>query len=303
MMDQKMRWPRITLVTPSFNSAATIERTLLSVERQSYPNLQYICVDGASKDETVSILQRYRHIVSRIISEPDNNATEAINKGFRLADGEIYCYINADDELADAALVTAATYFNNNPDVDVIAGSCRRVFEDKSETITEVHEAFLEELALRNLIEQPSTFWRSSLHRKAGEFDESFFYAFDWEMWNRFKSAGARFKAVEDVLSIYHFSADNLTSRAGKKVIDEMFRITRQYGPNLGLIAYAYRTIFRLLDMKGYYDGDIYSLSLHKRFYFLAIHGLLGLIFKRSHLQAYNWNWASKQIRGGVWYK
>jgi len=294
--------PRITLITPSFNSAATIERTLLSVERQNYPNLQYICIDGNSTDGTVAILNRYRHLIARIISEPDKNVADAVNKGFRLADGEIYCYLNSDDELADNALLTIVRYFADNPGVDVVTGSCRRVFEDKSEYITHVNELYREQMALRNPLEQPSTFWRARVHQEAGEFDESYYYAFDWEMWNRFKVLDARFMVVDEVLSVYHFSETNLTSRAGQKVIDEMFRITRTYGPCRGLIAYAYLLLFKLFDMKGYYD-DFSKLSFGKKCFFQAVYFPLCKIFGKGNIDAYNWNWASKQIRGMVWYK
>jgi glycosyltransferase involved in cell wall biosynthesis len=297
------QFPQITIVTPSFNSASTIERTLKSVERQRYPNLQYVCVDGNSGDETLSILDRYKHIIETIISEPDKNASDAINKGFRLATGEIYCYINADDELADDALFAVAAFFTNNPEVDVVTGACRRIFEDHSETITQVHQSYWNEMALRNLIEQPSTFWRASLHKQAGEFDTSYYYAFDWEMWNRFKSNHARFMMVNQVLSIYHFTDNNLTSRAGKKVIDEMFRITRKYGPYKGSIAYAYLLLFYAFDLHGFYDFGVEQLHPLKKYTFKFVHFLLERMFEKIHLKAYNWNWASKQIRGLVWYK
>lgn len=295
--------PRITLVTPSFNSVETIERTLLSVQRQNYPNLQYICVDGASTDGTVAVLEKYRGLIDHIISEPDKNATDAVNKGFRLADGDILCYLNADDELADNALNTVANYFAQHPETEVITGSCRRIFADLSETVTNVDPLYLDQMALRNLVEQPSTFWRKELYQRSGEFDTSYYYAFDWEMWNRFKSVGARFLPVHEVLSVYHFCETNLTSRAGQKVVDEMFRVTRTYGPQGGLIAYAYKLIFTLFDLNGYCDQGIESLPWPKRTWFGTVRGLMGLVFGAENIAAYNWNWASKQIRGVVWYK
>jgi glycosyltransferase involved in cell wall biosynthesis len=107
--------PRITLVTPSLNAEQTIERTLRSIEDQAYPNLQMICVDGNSTDSTPDIIGRYGHIVSHVIREKDKCVAEAVNKGFRLADGEIYCYLNADDALTPGALNHVANIFLEKP--------------------------------------------------------------------------------------------------------------------------------------------------------------------------------------------
>lgn len=295
--------PRITLVTPSLNAAKTIERTLRSIEDQAYPNVQMICVDGKSSDSTPEIIERYRHIVNHVIREKDKNVAEAINKGFRLADGEIFCYLNADDALAPQALERVAHFFMEHPDIDVVTGGCRRVFADGSELVTQVPEPFLETLSMRNDIEQPSTFWRASIHHRLGELDESYQLAFDWEWWNRLHLFGARFKRIPDVLSVYYFSEDNLTSRAGYRVIKEMYRVTKTYGPYRGYIADIYQFLFQWFDMHGCYDQPFHDLPLAKRFVFGITLGLLYNLFGRQAINSYNWNWASKQIRGLVWYK
>jgi len=153
------------------------------------------------------------------------------------------------------------------------------------------------------LLEQPSTFWRSSLYKQAGEFDSTYYYAFDWEMWNRFKATGARFMAVDDIFSVYHFSDSNLTSRAGKKVVDEMYRAMRKYGPYRGLLAYVYLFLFHVFDMNGYYDVPFADLPPTKQKLFGATLKVLYAIFGKEKIDPYNWTWASKQIRGVVWYK
>jgi len=295
--------PRITLVTPSFNAEKTIERTLRSIEEQAYPNLQMICVDGNSTDSTPAIIERYQHIVSHVIREKDKNVADAINKGFKLADGEIFCYLNADDALVPGALECVARIFMNNPDIDVVTGACHRVFADGSELITQVPENFLEILSMRNAIEQPSTFWRASVHRRLGKLDDSYQLAFDWEWWNRLHASGARFKRISDVLSVYYFSDDNLTSRAGHRVVDEMYRVTKSYGPFGGHIADVYRFLFRAFDMHGYYDQPFHKLPLAKRLLFGGTLSLLYKLFGRRAIDSYNWNWASKQVRGLIWYK
>lgn len=298
-----MSLPRITLVTPSFNAEKTIERTLRSIEEQAYPNLQMICVDSNSTDSTSTIIERYRNIVSHVIYEKDKNVADAINKGFKLADGEIFCYLNADDALVSGALVCVARTFMSNPDIDVVTGACRRVFEDGSEVVTHVPENYLETLSIRNAIEQPSTYWRASVHHRLGRLDDSYQLAFDWEWWNRLHASGAQFKRIPDVLSVYYFSDDNLTSRAGYRVIDEMYRVTKTYGPFSGYIADVYCFLFRVFDMHGYYDQPFHQLPLAKRLLFGGTRLLLYMFFGKKAIDSYNWNWASKQVRGLIWYK
>jgi len=294
---------KISLVTPCLNAGKTIERTLLSIEAQRFPDLEYIICDGGSTDGTLAIIDQYRHIVTKVVSEKDKNVSNAVNKGFRHATGEILCYLNADDCFEPGALDRVARIFAERPEVDVITGGCRRVFADGSELITQVPENFLHFMSMRNAIEQPSTFWRASAHRRAGELDESFFLAFDWEWWNRLQASGARFLAIPDVLSTYYFTDDNLTSRAGQRVIDEMYRITRKYGPWQGRIADVYRFLFRVFDLRGFYDVPFRELPRGRQLVFAAMLTVLYGIFGRDLINAYNWNWASKQIRGITWYK
>jgi len=295
--------PRISLVTPSFNAEKTIERTLHSIELQKYPNLQLICVDGESKDRTLDILERHRPLISHLISEKDKNAADAINKGFRVADGDIFGYLNADDALLPGALHKIAEIYLTEPNVDVITGGCRRVYADGSEVITQVPDHFYEVMPLRNDIEQPSTFWRQSIHRKAGELDDTFYLAFDWEWWNRLRVSGARFRRIPDVLSVYYFSDENLTSRAGHRIIREMYRVTKKYGPYHGVVADIYMLLYKIFDLHGFYDMPFRQQSKFRQLMFGSFLAILYKIFGREVINSYNWNWASKQVRGLTWYK
>lgn len=293
--------PRISLVVPSFNAEATIERTLRSIERQGYPNLQLLCMDGASTDRTVERIERFRHLVAALVSERDGGVADAINKGFRLADGEIFCWLGADDELAEGALHHVAAAFAEHPEADVVTGGCRRFYADGSTQETFVPEWFLDTMAFRLDIEQPSTFWRASLHRRAGELDTSYKLAFDWELWNRFIARGARFVRAKEILSHYHFSDTNLTSRSGARQIEEMGRITATYGS--ARVAAAYRFLYRAFDLRGYYDVPEVALPPARRLLFRTVRSVMRRIYGQVAIDCYNWNWASKQIRGVVWYK
>jgi glycosyltransferase involved in cell wall biosynthesis len=301
MNDTTLAPIKISLVTACLNAGKTIERTLRSIEAQQYPALEYIVFDGGSTDDTLTIIERYHHIVTNVVSEKDKNVADAINKGFCHATGEIFCYLNADDCFEPEALANIARAFTENSSVHVVTGGCRRVFADGSELITQVPEHFQRLMSMRNDIEQPSTFWRASAHRKAGKLDDTFFLAFDWEWWNRLQTSGAQFLVVPEVLSIYYFTNDNLTSKAGKRVIDEMYRVTKRYGPKG--VADVYQFLFHAFDMRGFYDVPFRGHSRLKQWLFGGSLLVLYKIFGREQVNAYNWNWASKQIRGVVWYK
>ena len=98
-----MHYPKISIVTVSFNSAQYIEDGILSILEQGYPALEYIIVDGGSTDGTREIIDKYRDRITKIIYEPDNGPAEALNKGFKLATGEIMGWLNSDDRLSCAS--------------------------------------------------------------------------------------------------------------------------------------------------------------------------------------------------------
>ncbi len=295
--------PRFSIVIASRNAEATVERTLESLAEQAYPNLQVVCIDGASTDRTVDVIQSFGPLVSVLVSEPDRNVADAINKGFRLADGDFFGYVNADDALATGALESAAELFRQNPEVDVVTGACHRVYADGSECVTRVRPDFREVLALMDPIEQPSTFWRRRAWEKAGELDVSYSLAFDWEYWNRLQRSGARFLATDALLSHYYFSDTNLTSRGGRKLVSELFRVTRTYGPYKGAIAYLYLALYSIFDLRGYYDRPFATLPRWRQVLFGGTLKLLYLLLGTKIVSCYNWNFASKQQRGLVWYK
>jgi len=261
-----------------------------------------ICIDGGSTDGTVEAIRGYGGFVNHFVSEPDRGVADAINKGFRVADGDVLCWLNADDEFAPGAVTHVMELFERYPEVDVVTGGCRRVFADGSEVVTQVPAGFERRMALKNEIEQPSTFWRAGVHRQAGELDESYKLAFDWEWWNRLSRAGARWLVTPQVLSVYYFTESNLTSKAGERVVDEMYRVTKAYGPFGGRIADVYRLLFRVFDMRGYYDVPFHRLPHWRRLVFGSVSVGLYALFGREAIESYNWNWASKQIRGMKWY-
>ena len=182
--------PRITIVTPNYNGAKFIEATLRSVICQGYPNLQYIVVDGASSDESMSIIERYRDHIGHIICEPDKGHADALNKGFALADGEILAWLNSDDMYHAWSLFTVAEVFQRFSKVQWIEGapiywdSQGRLYGPLKERPLNQYDYLT---GRYGFIQQESTFWRRELWEKAGgRMNTDYRLMIDGELWTRF---------------------------------------------------------------------------------------------------------------------
>jgi hypothetical protein len=183
-------WPRISLVTPVFNSAKYIEQTILSVLSQNYPNLEYFIIDGGSTDGTLDIIRKYESQISGWISEPDHGMYDALNKGFARTTGEVMGWISATDQYHVGGLTVVGSVFRDLPQVEWITG--RATGFDESGMTVVIHDlphwTRMRFLAGANrYIQQESTFWRRSLWERSGSrVDDSRRYASDFELWVRF---------------------------------------------------------------------------------------------------------------------
>lgn len=183
-------WPRISLVTPVFNSAKYIEDALRSVFSQNYPNLEYFVIDGGSTDGTLDVIKKYESQISGWLSEPDNGMYDALNKGFARTSGEIMGWISATDMLHTGALNVVGSVFRDLPEVEWITGRPTHINEEgHTYNIDPVPRwsrvRFL--AGFNRYIQQESTFWRRSLWEKAGSrVEDSLRMASDFELWVRF---------------------------------------------------------------------------------------------------------------------
>jgi glycosyltransferase involved in cell wall biosynthesis len=185
--------PTISIVTPSFQQARFLERTLHSVVSQEYPALEYIVQDGGSTDGTLDVLHRYATKLTDWVSEPDGGQADAINRGFARSTGEIMAYLNSDDLLLPGSLAHVGRFFDEHPDVDVVYGNRLLIDEADGEIgkwILPDHDDTI--LTLADYIPQETLFWRRRIWDKSGGFlDRSFGYALDWDLLLRFRDADA----------------------------------------------------------------------------------------------------------------
>lgn len=186
------KYPKISIITPSKNQGQFIEQTIRSVLLQGYPDLEYIIMDGGSLDNTIDILRMYSDHLAWV-SEEDSGQANAINKGLKIASGQIVAYLNADDILLPGSLFEVADAFKNNRNAMWLTGQCRIIDEQGNEIrkpITIYKNMLLRVrgmplLLVTNYISQPSTFWRRELITRMGLFDEDLHYVMDYEYWLR----------------------------------------------------------------------------------------------------------------------
>lgn len=180
-------FPKISIVTPSYNQAQYLEETILSVLNQNYPNLEYIIIDGGSSDNSVEIIQKYSSYLKYWVSEKDTGQVNAINKGLSYCTGEIFNWLNSDDYLEKDILFKIAAYFEDN-NINLVAGGLRRFGKDLNEYI------YNKNLNPSNLLcwnqgvqfAQPSAWVRKKNIEICGGLDEHFHYAFDWDFYIRY---------------------------------------------------------------------------------------------------------------------
>jgi glycosyltransferase involved in cell wall biosynthesis len=180
-------WPKISVVTPSYNQGMYLEETMLSVLSQKYPNLEYIVIDGGSSDQSVSIIQKYGAQLSYWESAPDRGFGHAINKGFSRATGEILCWLNSDDILLPGALLQVGAYFARHPNVGLVFGD-RHIINERSVLVSRRKYFFYlpGQLRFAKTLPQECTFWRREPFEKVGaQLDEKLKFAIDLDLWCR----------------------------------------------------------------------------------------------------------------------
>ena len=184
-------YPKISIITPSFNQGQYIEQTILSVINQQYPNLEYIIIDGGSSDNTVDIIKKYESYITYWVSEPDKGQSDALNKGLIKCTGEIFNWINSDDYLEENALFEIAQAFNKN-NTDIVCGYSR-IFNDKEKVTILEHRTQLfssvEATMVEQKINQQGMFYRLDIIRELGGINPNLHYVMDLELWWRYLSS------------------------------------------------------------------------------------------------------------------
>ncbi len=225
-------WPRITIVTPSFNQGHYIEETIRSVLLQGYPNLEYIVIDGGSTDESVAIIQRYAPQLAYWVSERDRGQSHAINKGFARASGELLAWLNSDDTLLPGALEQIALAHRQQPNA-LIAGDVVRYDESTGrERLVQQQGLTFEQIVRfwtkRCIYQQPGIFFPRALYQAVGPVDERLCYAMDYDLFCRLLQQTSAVY-VQQPVARFRYHSQSKTGTVGDLFYLESYQVSQRY--------------------------------------------------------------------------
>jgi glycosyltransferase involved in cell wall biosynthesis len=233
-----MQYPKITIVTPSFNQGHFIEQTITSVLDQGYPNLEYIIIDGGSKDNTVEVIKKYEQHLAYWVSEKDKGQSDAINKGMNRATGEVVNWLNSDDYYEKGTLKIIGKAFTD-PALNVFCGISRIFGEDKEyfSSGTDIYPNDLAKTIGWARIDQPETFFRKSVWDKLGGLDQQFHYLMDRDLWVRYLLTYGlgQIKKTKDLLVHFRLHAGSKTVSQQDGFVKEGLNYYYTLAKNAGL--------------------------------------------------------------------
>jgi glycosyltransferase involved in cell wall biosynthesis len=223
--------PKISIVTPSFNQSDFIEQTILSVLTQDYSNLEYIIIDGGSTDNSAEIIKKYDHQLAYWVSEPDGGQTQAINKGLKIASGEIFSWINSDDLLLPGAISAIKKSFQQHPEAGFIYGDYHMI-DQSGKTIYKRMVSDYDYGVLvygRSLITQPASFFRRTVLERIGFLDENYDFCMDLEFWIRAAIHNINFQPLRVPIAANRLHNKTKTFTQPFKLNEQHRHIIRKY--------------------------------------------------------------------------
>jgi len=225
---------KISIITPSYNQGQYLEETIKSVLDQQYPNLEYIIMDGGSTDNSVEVIKKYESQLAHWESRPDGGQSNAINKGFNMASGDILAWLNSDDYYTQGTLHQVASLLE--PDENkIVFGECA-LYHEKS---GKVKSSRVFEFAQSHKIEysdyliQPSSFWTKKTWDLVGDLNEKLTYTFDWDWYIRAHRKGVQFHPVDKTWSVYRYHDQHKTGTGGNEREMELAGIYSRYHSDL----------------------------------------------------------------------
>lgn len=222
--------PKISIITPSYNQGHYIEQTIQSVLNQNYPNLEYIIIDGGSTDNTVEIIKKYRSQLTYWVSEKDRGQSHAINKGLKIATGDIINWLNSDDFYEPGCLNVVAEEFKKHKKINAVLGVTRVVGKKVEEYSQTPYTPSLKFTFSKAKIEQPATFISGDFFRKFGPIDEKLHLAMDLDLWLKFllTTTSENISAIDDIIVNFREHEDSKTVNYREKMVVERAELLQE---------------------------------------------------------------------------
>lgn len=222
----------VSIVTPCYNHVRFIEATILSVLNQDYPHIEYFVMDGGSTDGSVEIIRKYADRLAGWVSEKDKGQTDAINKGFARARGDVLAWLNSDDTYEPGAVRKAVQYLKAHPEVGMVYADANFI-DAAGKVIGRFPAAQTDYARLRRgyvHIPQQAAFFRGDLWRKAGPLDDSFYFAMDYDLWVRLARLAPLIYLPGEAWANFRLHGDAKTISADDRCWPEMLRVHRREG-------------------------------------------------------------------------
>jgi glycosyltransferase involved in cell wall biosynthesis len=256
--------PLISIVTPSFNQGQYIEETILSVLKQGYPNIEYIVVDGGSTDNTIEILKKYESQI-QWVSEEDRGQADAVNKGIKMATGEIIGWLNSDDTYEPGCVQKVVECFLKSPEIVLIYGNGRQMNQEgKNIKPLIVNKITFEKLSKKNKLLQPSIFFKKEAIENIGYLNPDLHFVMDFELWVRFfKRHEKQTKYIPEYLSSWRIHYDTKTSLNRDNIFQELFEVLQNH---YGYISSSWMVLYIAEILLGYQPSKgIRSFLFHQK--------------------------------------
>lgn len=245
-----MIMPRITVITPSYNQAIFLERTILSVLDQGYPNLEFIIIDGGSTDGSIDIIKRYATKLAYWVSESDRGQSHAINKGLQKATGDWVCWQNSDDIFYPSSFFLVAESIKKNPELDFIIGDINLIDENDQliRPMCYVTPTYKSLLAEGMVLTNQAAFWKRVIHNEIGFLDENLHYGFDYEWFLRLLAHTNNSAHIPKLIGALRYHSETKTSLNQIKFKEEYAKIIdRRLPTNRERLFYKIRRLFLTL--------------------------------------------------------
>jgi glycosyltransferase involved in cell wall biosynthesis len=223
--------PLVSIITPSYNQAHYLPETIQSVLSQDYPNLEYIIVDGGSADDTGEIIKQYSSQLAWWVSEPDQGQTDALNKGFAHASGEIFAWLNSDDTYLPGAISQAVESLLAQPEAAMVYGDANLV-DENGKVIGRFpsRQTSLKQMLRGSVhIPQQTTFFWSRLWKQVGPLDPSFHFAMDYDLWVRLAKI-APLVYIPRLWANFRLHGEGKTTAMDDRCYPEMLQVYQREG-------------------------------------------------------------------------